>query len=125
MPRFLRRVLHGFEFARDMDYRFRRNAAADETCAPQPVGFDERCVQAELARADGRDVTTRSAADHKHFGFDRFSHKRGAPLQIKLSWPANANAGHDKEDVCAYQTIKSVAGCSRSDLSFWMNSAAS
>ena len=63
VARALGRVAHRFELTGDVDHRLRRDAAADQTGAAEFVGFDDHCVEAELAGADRGDLTARPAAD--------------------------------------------------------------
>ena len=58
----------------DMDDRLGRNAAADQAGAAKLVAFDERGVEAELARADRGDIAARPAADDENLGRDGFGH---------------------------------------------------
>src|SRR6516165_5223191 len=68
------RMLHRLELAGNMDECLRRDAAADEAGPAQPLIFDDRRVEAELPRADRRDIAARPAADDKNFCPDFISH---------------------------------------------------
>src|ERR1051326_1755230 len=63
-----------------VDHRLRRDAAADEPCAAEPVFFDEHGVEAELAGADRRDIASHAAADDQHARTQDFSHALNDPL---------------------------------------------
>ena len=56
------------ELSGGVDQRLRRDAAADQAGAAEPVAFDQHGVEAELAGADRRDIAARPAADHQHLG---------------------------------------------------------
>jgi hypothetical protein len=58
-----------------VDDRLRGDAAADQAGAAETVGFDEDCVDPELARADRGNVTARAAADDEEFRFQVFGHE--------------------------------------------------
>src|SRR5204863_4115904 len=57
-----------------MDHRLRRDAAADQASAAEPVLLDQHGVEAELAGADRGDIAAHAAADHQHAWAQGFSH---------------------------------------------------
>ena len=74
------RIGHPGETVSGMDHRLRRDAAADQASAAEPVLLDQHGVEAELAGADRRDIAAHAAADHQHAWAQGFSH--GLPRTI-------------------------------------------
>ena len=64
-----------------MDQRLRRDAAANEARAAEPVLLDEHRIEAELTRADRRDIATHAAANDEHARTQGFGHY-SAPLMF-------------------------------------------
>jgi hypothetical protein len=75
MTRLFRRAMHGFEFACNVDHRFGRDAATDQTGAAEPVGFDEGGIEAELARPDRGHIAAWSSTNNKDLRSYCFSHR--------------------------------------------------
>ena len=80
--------------------------------------------QAELAGADRGDIAARPAADDKDFAMDGVRHGLARIARGSPEW-AIANRSSNCRLPTAYSFINSIAGCSSSDLTRWMNAAPS
>ena len=68
------RIGHAGIAVGSMDQRLRRDAAANEAGAAEPVALDQYGVEAELTGTDRGDIAAHAAADHQHTRAQGFGH---------------------------------------------------